>query len=89
MLKVEHFNIRIVNMGDRYGLDDCLTNTKGPMIEFYDSRYAHTPRGQFVSRYYLSTLLEREPAGLCLDGGVPAWTVSAEGMKKIMEYIQA
>ncbi len=88
MIKVEIFNIRIVNLGDRYGRDDCLTNAKGPMVEFYDSRYPLTPRGQFVSRYFIETLTEREPAGLCLDGGIPDWTVSAEGMKQVLEYIK-
>ena len=93
MKKVEKFNVRIVNNGDKYGVNDCLTNNKGSMIEFYDSRFtqgADGNRGQFVTRYYISTLLagSQYPNGLCLDGGIPAWSVSADGMKQVLEYIQ-
>lgn len=94
MIKIEKFNVRIVNTGDKYGVNDCLTNDKGPMIEFYDSRFKSgwdQERGQFVTRYYVETLLStgEYPAGLCLDGGVEAWTVSAEGMRQVMELLGA
>jgi hypothetical protein len=92
MKKVEKFNVRIVNTGDKYGRNDCLVNDKAPMVEFYDSRYNDSDfdgRGQFVSRYYISTLVTSQyPNGLCLDGGIPAWSVSADGMKQVLEYIQ-
>jgi hypothetical protein len=93
MKKVEKFNVRIVNTGDKYGRNDCLVNDKGAMVEFYDSRYTDgdfADRGQFVARYYVVTLLEDShyPNGLCLDGGIPAWSVSADGMKEVLEYIQ-
>jgi hypothetical protein len=92
MKRIEMFNIRIVNTGDKYGVNDCLTNNKAPMIEFYDSRFTHGAdgaRGQFVTRYYIETLTDSGcPNGLCLDGGVPAWSVSAEGMKEVIEYIK-
>jgi hypothetical protein len=93
MKKVEKFNVRIVNTGDKYGRNDCLVNDKGAMVEFYDSRYTDSDfadRGQFVARYYVVTLLEDShyPNGLCLDGGIPAWSVSADGMKEVLEYIQ-
>lgn len=91
MLQVEKYNVRIVNTGDKYGRDDCLTNDKDQMVEFYDNRFDHKSsmgRGQFVSRYYTSTILNGNyPDGLCLDGGVPEWTVSAESMKQVVEYI--
>ena len=91
MITVDKFNVRIVNTGDKYGLNDCLTNRKAPMVEFYDSRFtqgADGDRGQFVSRYYVDTLLERDTGGLCLDGGVPAWTVSADDMKTVRDFIK-
>ena len=92
MKQVELFNIRIVHTGDKYGVNDCLTNNKAPMIEFYDSRFTHGAdgaRGQFVTRYYIETLTDSGcPNGLCLDGGVPAWTVSPEGMQQVLEYIE-
>lgn len=91
MIKIEIFNVRIVNKGDKYGRDDCLTNTSAQMVEFYDSRYqdrSFGERGQFVSRYFAETLRNDDFVnGLCLDGGVPEWTVSAEGMKQVQEFL--
>ena len=93
MLTVEKFNVRVVNTGDTYGLNDCLVNNGSKLVEFYDKRYNHDSwmgRGQFVSRYYLSTLLsDTYPNGLCLDGGVAEWAVSATGMAQVLEYIKA
>lgn len=94
-MKVDHFNIRIVNTGDRYGLNDCLINDREPMIEFWDARYDHVPgRGQFVTRYFVSTILDgldnaSYPLGLCLDFGVPSWTVSPNGMRQIVDYLRS
>lgn len=94
MLQLEKFNVRIVNKGDRYGRADCLTHDEDrPMVEFYDRRYQHgdwPDRGQFVSRYYISTLLEGENRGLCLDGGnANEWSVSADGMAIVRAYLNA
>ena len=93
MKQVEKFNVRIVKTGEKYGRNDCLVNDKAAMVEFYDSRYDHADflgRGQFVSRYYVSTLLEESqyPNGLSLDGGIPEWSVSADGMNQVLEFIQ-
>ena len=85
---------RIVIRGDRYGLDGCLTHDKDqPLIEFYDERYEHnewlmpTMNGQFVSRYYLSTLLhDRSHYGLILDGGVPEWRGNPEPLEEILAW---
>ena len=84
------WNVRIVNTGDKYGRDMCLTNDKAPLVEFYDGRYLHTPFGQFVSRYYVSTILSDSeyPTGLCLDGRVPDWQVSADDMKQVITFLK-
>lgn len=101
MLQIEKFNVRIVCKGDRYGRADCLTHDEDrPMVEFYDRRYAHgdwPDRGQFVSRYYVGTLLGHEgfyggepTGGLCLDGGnANEWSVSADGMAIVRAYLKA
>lgn len=95
MITVDKFNVRIVRKGDRYGRDFCLTHDKEdePLVEFYDTRYPHTEYGQFVSRYYVSTLLSDKGngpknTGLCLDGGVPSWTVSAKDMDTVRAYLR-
>lgn len=88
MITVDKFNVRIVNKGDKYGLNDCLVNDEKPMVEFYDTRYPHTQYGQFVSRYYVETILDGSECGLCLDGGEPSWTVSAEDMKTVRSFLK-
>ena len=94
LLKLNKWNVRIVNTGDNYGLNMCLLNVKAPMVEFYDVRYRHTPYGQFVSRYYISTILSQDSRGgeysngLCLDGRVPAWHVSAEDMQQVITFLK-
>lgn len=91
MIKVGKFNVRIVNTGDKYGRDDCLTNDKEPLVEFYDSRYDSKNfmgRGQFVSRYYVKTILSGEyPRGLALYGNEPEWIVSADEMLDVKAYL--
>ncbi len=85
---------RFVKIGDRYGLNDCLvhgaekTDLREPMIEFYcPENKAHGPRGYFISRYYVSTLIERVGkkghVGLCLDGGQREFDLSAEAMAEV------
>jgi hypothetical protein len=91
MLSIDKFNVRIVRNGDRYGRNMCLEHAGlEPLVEFYDARYPHTAYGQFVSRYYMSTLLEADWRGkaLSLDGGIPEWTVSADDMTKVIDYLE-
>jgi len=73
-----------------------------PMVEFYDARYRNvrgfTPDGQFISRYYLETLLgrdEHQPLGagkirrygLDLPGDVPNWTIDAATMRLVVAWL--
>jgi hypothetical protein len=93
------FTVRIVDYGDKYGRDMCLTHESGdydfgPMIEFYDATYDFdkdvdgTPLGQFVSRYYVETLIDRhdETVGLNLCGHEPAWRLDADSYNKVLEF---
>lgn len=91
MITVDKFNVRIVSKGDKYGRDFCLTHEGDkPMVEFYDARYPHTEFGQFVSRYYVETILGdgNEKCGLSLDGGIPEWTVSASDMDTVRNFLK-
>jgi hypothetical protein len=94
MITVSKFNVRVVNQGDKYGRDFCLTHDGDkPLVEFYDARYPHTEFGQFVSRYYVSTILGTDgygdaKGGLSLDGGIPEWTVSAQDMDTVRNFLQ-
>jgi hypothetical protein len=86
--------VRLVFNGDKYGLDFKLTHKEeDPLVEFYDARYEHTNYGQFVSRYYASTLLNgelRQPGlGLNLDGGVPEWKITSNGILRVLLWIRA
>ncbi len=92
MIQIEGFNVRIVEDGDYCGREDCLLHEGDPLVEFYDSKADPAKfgrRGQFVSRYYLHTILgEDYPHGLSLDGGVPAWSISRLGMQEVKRYIR-
>ena len=94
MITVDKFNVRVVNKGDKYGLNNVLThNEDKPLVEFYDVRYPHTEFGQFVSRYYVSTILGDDgygpkDSGLNLHGGVPEWTVSKEDMDTVRGWLK-
>lgn len=82
------FTVRLVRKGDHYGLDGCLVHDEDdPLVEFYDARYPHTEYGQFVSRYYLSTLLDDPVWGLDLDGGVEDWTVDGDTMSTVYVWL--
>lgn len=58
-------------------------------VEFYDTRYGHTPDGQFIADYYVSTITEdaERDRGLLLWGDSPDWTVDAEWMATIREWL--
>lgn len=91
MFQVEKYNVRVVQVGDKYGRNDCLINDKAPLVEFYDVRYndpSFMGRGQFVSRYYVDTIMEGDyPNGLSLDGGIPEWSVGADAMRQVKQYL--
>jgi hypothetical protein len=95
MITVSKFNVRVVNKGDKYGRDFCLTHEGDKqLVEFYDARYPHTEFGQFVSSYYKETLLGEDgygdaEGGLCLDGGFAnEWTVSEEDMNTVRAFLK-
>lgn len=83
------FTMRLVTKGQGYGRDlACIHEKDEPLIEFYDAHNKYTGEkgaefGQFVSRYYLKSLTSdgRFDTGLCLDGGVPVWTIDRAGMQ--------
>jgi hypothetical protein len=65
-------------------------NKTDSVVEFYDGRYPHTPEGQFISRYYVGTLLESEGSGrgLDLNGGVPNWKVYGTTMDMVRDWVR-
>jgi len=78
------WHVRIVREGDRYGREEgigrsAIHREADVLVEFYDAEQDQDtfgPRGQFVARYYGSTL-DTVKGGLCLDTGVSAWAVSS------------
>lgn len=86
------FTIRVVERGDAYGRDFALTYEKSePMVEVYDLRYMHTEYGQFITSYYVNTLLYlNEGSVLDLVGYEPDWYLTAYGVhemkKKLSKY---
>ena len=76
----EHFAIEIIPA------DSPLSSGKMGddwTVRFYDIDYTEKfgEKGQFVTSYYASSILEHgKGAGLSLQGDVPAWTLDAETM---------
>ena len=91
------WTIRIIDKGDKYGLDDCLTHDKEePTVEFYDADNPHTidepsgtVLGQFVSRYYISTIADGGSGGLNLMGYEPKWSINSLCMDNVRAYLMA
>lgn len=73
-----------------------------PLVEFYDTSQdaARFPGGQFVSRYYMTDLLEDNSIAISLDtmlkngnqfsldGGIPAWTVEGDDLAKVNDFLK-
>lgn len=91
------WTIRIVTEGDKYGRDDCLTYEKEePVVEFYDADNPHSidissgiVLGQFVSRYYISTIADGGTGGLDLMGYEPKWKITSLMMDNVRAYLKA
>ena len=91
------WTIRIVEEGDKYGRDDCLTYEKDePVVEFYDADNpftidapSGTVLGQFVSRYYISTIADGGSGGLDLMGYEPKWKMNALVMDNVRAYLMS
>lgn len=90
------WTVRVVDVGDSYGRNDCLIHDGDfcdePMIEFYDRTYAGDdfgPRGQFVSRYYASDLFDERTAGYGIDlqGDAPDWEIDGETLSRIYDWV--
>jgi hypothetical protein len=85
------FSVVLVRKGDRYGMNNSIThNRQEPLVEFYDVRYkgpGNSTVGQFVSRYGLSTLDNREPGGLMLDGGVKDWSIDKRSLGEALKSV--
>jgi len=87
--------VRLIYQGQRYGRADSLVHDKPePLVEFFDTRYEHTDLGQFVSRYYLKTLLKSEfhgrpiqGSGLTLDTGSDDWVIHESCYKRILQWL--
>ena len=90
------FNVLLVRCGDRYGLNDKLTHEgTDPLVEFWDATYEDDSRftlgrGQFVARYYLSTLNDRRYPQNALDlcGHEPVWKVTGQNVVDVLEAIE-
>lgn len=86
------WRVVIVKKGDKYGLENCLTyNEDEPAVEFFDmsSNKEQFEHGYFVARYYISTLLLHERGmGLALYGSHAAWTVYAEIIDEIIDWLE-
>jgi hypothetical protein len=93
--RIGPWTVRIVFKGEHYGLDGGQLHERDePLVEFHDAEQdiaTFGPLGQFVNRYFITTLLSRKHPGmsLCLHGGYPNdWTVSGEHMALIERWLE-
>ncbi len=77
-------HIKIINDNGRPWVIEC-PNDK--FVNFFDARYEHSNLGQFVSCYAIDTIIDSN-SGLCLDGGIPEWSITADGMNRIREWLK-
>ncbi len=57
MKKIGYMGVCIINHGEKYGIDNCVTNSDEPLIEFYD---ISTKPSHFVARYQLSHIVQNK-----------------------------
>ena len=75
---------------------NCAMSSTKDTGEFYDGRYDHTPDGQFISSYNVSTLVkyplltsrEAPSNGLDLFGDQSDWKVDAPTMQMVMDWLR-
>lgn len=91
MMRIGIFNVRYVKVGERHGLNDCVTNDREPLVEFYDAEQSvekFGPRGQFITRYDAMDV-RRHRFGLRLDFDIPRWTATQAQMCLISDWLNA
>ena len=58
-------------------------------VEFYDSRYDHTPEGQFISGYHVQTLRNGDRTqGLDLCGGEYEWQIDYRTKRLVLDWVE-
>ncbi len=93
------FLVRVVKPGQSYGRNSCLVNDRTEaLIEFYDYTRpdfdsTFPGMGQFVTRYYASTLFDRLDldtvpfrAGLNLHFGVDGWYLDPRAYREALVF---
>lgn len=87
------FAIRVIGKGDNYGRNRCLISEENKqLVEFYDvegsGAEGFDELGQFISRYYIETIMEIENYGLNLYADVEEWSIEVDNIKKIQNWIE-
>lgn len=83
-LSERYWQVKVVNVGERYGRENCLVNDGDqPLVEWIDMKH-----GQFVSRYHLD-IMQNHVGALILDGGIPEWRVDADTCAAVRSWLSA
>lgn len=66
------------------------TTERKAVVKIFDARHDNfAPEGQFVSSYFVETLLARPDGnGINLHGGVPDWSLDADATKKLLDWLK-
>lgn len=85
------FTARLLQKGQKYGLDDKLTwDRETPVVEYYLPEHKiHGPRGYFIGSWDVEIVLGHTPgAGHLLDGGNTELVLSARNVEAVQDFIR-
>lgn len=72
------------------GISFRVTGPDEGIVTFLDMGYpAVFPNGQVVSQCNLAAFLSRADGSLALQGGVPAWSLTAEEVRTVQQWLNA
>jgi len=76
----------------RHGRPAVRNEYTKPVVKFFDTRHDHGPFGQFVSDYFIETLIEgardRQVRGLILWDTTPAWRLDAQAYQRVIDWLK-
>jgi len=84
----EDWNVRLVKVGDNFGLNDRAVNRDHPFVEIYDPAYDDTPLGYRISSYSIPTLASaaRRGISIALEGSYPEYAFGTEAVHVALEW---
>lgn len=82
--------VRLVSKGMFYGPRyDLEYKETYPLVEFYDARSDHSCHGEFLSRYFLSSLINTSLRGISLKRGVAELYLDESALNTVLTWLNS